>query len=88
MIAHLSPATEWRVADEGEILDARRSDVGVDAAEIDHVLRRIECRHHVATVADGEIGENVRALTPEQNLFAGAADKIRFARGRAQVLPH
>ena len=58
------------------------SDVGVDVAEIDHVLRRIECGHPVAAVADGEIGQNVRALTAEQKLCAGAADKIRFAGAR------
>src|SRR5580693_7202795 len=52
-----------------------------DAAEIDHVLRRIESGHPVAAVADGEIGENVRALTAEQKLRAKTADKIRCARG-------
>ena len=44
-------------------LDARRKDVGVDLAEIDHILRRIECGHHVAAVAKRQIGQNVRALT-------------------------
>ena len=39
------------------------SDVGVDAAEIDHVLGRIESRNHIAALANGEIGENIRTLT-------------------------
>ena len=48
--------------------DAGLGYVGVDVAEIDHVLRRIEIGHPVPAVADGEIGENVRGLTAEQNL--------------------
>ena len=65
-----------------------REDVGVDAAEIDHVLRRIESGHQIAAIADGEIGENVRALTAEQKLLAVTTDKIRFAGARTQVLRH
>ena len=72
-------------ANEAEILEAGLGDVGVDAAEIDDVLRRIESRHPVAAVADGEIGENVRALTAEQKLRAKTADKIRFTRAGAQM---
>ena len=83
LIPHLSAdAVERGGADEGEVLDARREDVGVDVAEIDHVLCRIECGHQVAAVTEGEIGQNVRALTAEQNLFAETADKIRFSGAR------
>ena len=44
-----------------------------------------KCRHPVAAVADGEIGENVRAQTAEQKLRAKTADKIRFTRGGGQM---
>ena len=71
-----------------KVLNARCEDVGVDAAEIDHVFRRIERGRDVAAIPKGEIGENVGALTAKQKLLAVTTDKIRFAGARTQVLRH
>ena len=42
--------------------------------------------HKVATVTEGEIGQNVRALTAMQNLLSETTDKIRFAGARRTQL--
>lgn len=54
LIANLSAATEWCGADKRKILDSGPRDIGVDAAEVNHVLRRIESGHPVAAVAESE----------------------------------
>ena len=70
-------------------LDASCKDIGVDGAEIDHVLGRIESGHQIAAIANGEIGENVGALPAEQKLLAVTTDKIRLTGARhAQMRRH
>ena len=51
LIAHLCAAPlNGAGADEGEVLEAGSGDVGVDAAEVDDVLRRIEARDRIVEV--------------------------------------